>query len=854
MIPVQLHLSGFLSYLDPVDVNFDAFDVACISGENGAGKSSLLDAITWVLFGEARRRDDAIINLHATTAEVVLVFDYEGNRYRAQRLKSRNKTTQLEFAILEETQNWRVLTGATLKNTEELIRKTLRLDYETFTNASFFLQGKADQFATQKPSDRKRILSSILGLDVWDEYKEETARRRNEAEKSLTLIEARIQEIDAELDQETTRKQRLAEVEKEFKQQNELFEAKKQVLDQQRMLQDGLKNEERALEKQESELKRLRAELERQNELLKARQQERAGLEEQLKREPEIQAALNSWKQAQQDLAAWETLAANFQKYDKQRHPFLQEIASEQARLETEVKNLQSTAASINQVERALPALKQQLNTAQEEISRLSEQAGQRPILEQDLRTLADERGQSKAENERLETVGKELNKRIEQLDDISTSLCPVCGKPLSESEREKMIADLRVEVQAMRTNYQKNKDKLKDFSSRYTELESQISLLSNIEKPLAEKQKALAVQSKEIANYEQILSEWQSKGLPRLQELQDKLAKNDYAHEARQKLAEVDAQLKALGYDAAAHEAVKQAELTGRASQEAWLNLEKARSALAPLQREIEEAHQNIDQKEAHLRELEKDFLEAQTGYDQKKANLPDLTRLEGEYYTLQETVNRLREQMAQARNEVTVLDRQREKKAQQISAKEATQRQIAQLKLLERAFGKDGIPALLIEQALPEIESNANEILDRLSNGNMAVRFETQREFKDKKREDRKETLDILIRDSQGERDYELFSGGEAFRVNFAIRLALSRVLAHRAGARLQTLVIDEGFGSQDADGIQQLIETINVSRNDFAKVLVITHMENLKDAFPARIEVVKGEHGSQIKVLAE
>lgn len=416
------------------------------------------------------------------------------------------------------------------------------------------------------------------------------------------------------------------------------------------------------------------------------------------------------------------------------------------------------------------------------------------------------------------------------------------------------MIADLRVEVQAMRENYQKNKDKLKDFSSRYTELESQITLLSGIEKPLAEKQKALAVQTKEIANYEQILSEWQSKGLPRLQELQAKLAQNEYAREARAKLAEVDAQLKALGYDAAAHEAVRKAELTGRASQEAWLSLEKARSALAPLQREIEEAIQNIDQKEAHLHELENDFQEVQASYNQKKANLPDLTQLEGEYYTLQETVNRLRDQMAQARNEVTVLERQREKKAQQISAKEATQRQIAQLKLLERAFGKDGIPALLIEQALPEIESNANEILDRLSNGNMAVRFETQREFKDKKREDRKETLDILIRDSQGERDYELFSGGEAFRINFAIRLALSRVLAHRAGARLQTLVIDEGFGSQDADGIQQLIETINVSRNDFAKVLVITHMENLKDAFPARIEVVKGERGSQIKVLAE
>ena len=92
MIPVHLHLSGFLSYLDPVDVDFESFDLACISGQNGAGKSSLLDAITWVLFGEARRRDDAIINHRADAAEVTLVFDYEDTRYRILRSKPRGKT------------------------------------------------------------------------------------------------------------------------------------------------------------------------------------------------------------------------------------------------------------------------------------------------------------------------------------------------------------------------------------------------------------------------------------------------------------------------------------------------------------------------------------------------------------------------------------------------------------------------------------------------------------------------------------------------------------------------------------------------------------------------------------------
>ena len=95
-------------------------------------------------------------------------------------------------------------------------------------------------------------------------------------------------------------------------------------------------------------------------------------------------------------------------------------------------------------------------------------------------------------------------------------------------------------------------------------------------------------------------------------------------------------------------------------------------------------------------------------------------------------------------------------------------------------------------------------------------------------------------------------MFSGGEAFRVNFAIRLALSEVLAQRAGARLQTLVIDEGFGSQDALGRQRLIEAINTIKEDFAKIVVITHIEALKDAFPTRIEVEKTPRGSVVNIV--
>jgi exonuclease SbcC len=66
------------------------------------------------------------------------------------------------------------------------------------------------------------------------------------------------------------------------------------------------------------------------------------------------------------------------------------------------------------------------------------------------------------------------------------------------------------------------------------------------------------------------------------------------------------------------------------------------------------------------------------------------------------------------------------------------------------------------------------------------------------------------------------------------------------------LQTLVIDEGFGSQDANGRQRLVEAINTIQDDFERILVITHIDELRDAFPTRIEVQKGIEGSTIEVV--
>ena len=104
-------------------------------------------------------------------------------------------------------------------------------------------------------------------------------------------------------------------------------------------------------------------------------------------------------------------------------------------------------------------------------------------------------------------------------------------------------------------------------------------------------------------------------------------------------------------------------------------------------------------------------------------------------------------------------------------------------------------------------------------------------------------RETLEIQVSDELGAyRPYETYSGGEAFRINFALRIALSQLLAARVGVPVRTLVIDEGFGTQDEQGIQSIIEAITKVRRDFAKILIITHLEEVKEAFAVRIEVVK------------
>ena len=166
-----------------------------------------------------------------------------------------------------------------------------------------------------------------------------------------------------------------------------------------------------------------------------------------------------------------------------------------------------------------------------------------------------------------------------------------------------------------------------------------------------------------------------------------------------------------------------------------------------------------------------------------------------------------------------------------------------------LSVAFGRNGIQALMIENAIPQLQEDANELLGRLTENRMSLKLQVMegRRFRGVASEE----LDIRISDEVGTRSYEMFSGGEAFRINFALRIALSKLLARRSGAPLPILFIDEGFGSLDTGGQEHLKEAIQSIQADFEKIIVITHVEQVKEAFPVRIEVTKTPAGSTFAI---
>ena len=320
------------------------------------------------------------------------------------------------------------------------------------------------------------------------------------------------------------------------------------------------------------------------------------------------------------------------------------------------------------------------------------------------------------------------------------------------------------------------------------------------------------------------------------------------------------DRQIADIGYDLAQHNALRVALRQAQPWQLKLQELRQAQQQFPQVQQRLQDLAQTLQTRLHDLQTVSHHTQELVNYLEQT----PDFST---QIQAIEQELQRQRQQLDQ---QLARLGRLQQQQQQQDALRIQDGDLRTQLKLarqqsrvyqeLALAFGKNGIQALLIENVLPQLEATTNQILSRLSANQLHVQFVTQRTARSSKSSSKSargitqnpkslETLDILIADAHGTRPYETYSGGEAFRVNFAIRLALARLLSQRSGTALQMLIVDEGFGTQDQEGCDRLIAAINAIAPDFACILTVTHMPYFREAFQARIEVTKTSEGSQL-----
>jgi exonuclease SbcC len=850
MLPLRLVLKNFLPYMSPEPVRFEGIHLACLVGPNGAGKSSLLDAITWALWGSARaKRDNDLIFIGQREMSIQLDFEQEGQIYQVIRKRERHVnqggTSRLELLVKDETGQFLLISEPTILATQKRIDRLLRLDYETFCNSAFLQQGKADAFTTKTPKERKQILSDILGLAQWERYEAHTKVLLKTISDDLMGKEHSIREIDAELETEPA-----------------LRDAFQAAIEQQQRASDALQAARQSAAEVEDApilIRSARQQLaERQASAVRGQMQLQT-TQAQINRHRERIAHYNTLIARQDDIekgyaALQSARESDFELGEKLR--LLKEMDVEQHNLEMELEQARSTLREQARIiEGRISGLERTVNqndvhaleAVQAEIAALNGLNEQRGQLHDQLQRLGEQRGELEATNKSLHAEMNRMKDRLDRLQTTVDATCPLCGQPLDDEHLHSLVEQLTGEGKQRGDQFRANQAQMKKLSAQISavpqqiaELDAQIGRVQGLMARAGALQAQLDAATAAASELEEETAQ--------LNAVQHTLASEAFGQELRSQIAAINARRIEVNYDDSTHHAARKQLNLYRTYEAHYHDLHSAQQALPEAQLSLQESCERLEQTQRELEADNQHVIALESEIAQLEADVETYLARQAQVLLLTDAESKAREALIIARQELDTLDKQRVRRADLEAKAQKKREEEALYDALRVAFSKNGIPAMIIETAIPELEISANTLLTRMTGGRMNLAFHTQRE---KVTGGLAETLEIQISDELGTRSYEMYSGGEAFRINFAIRVALSQLLARRAGAHLRTLFIDEGFGTQDEEGRNRLVEAITAIQDDFDMILVVTHIDELRDSFPVHIVVEKESDGSHVSV---
>lgn len=851
MIPQSLNLHNFTSFSD-VNIDFGQVNIACLAGPNGAGKSSILDAILFALYGKTERADgaDDLVRRGTQDMNVELTFMLNGQQYRVTRVRSltgRGKSV-MELSVWGDG-GWQPMTGKTIRETEAALQALLRMDYKTFISSVMILQGRADEFTRATPAERKTILGQILGLDIYDTLQEAARLRARSMEGEIKALHSRLDEIKQQLtkrDEEKAREAELLTRIQDLTGQIQTYNDRIAELQKHMAILEAEAGKQKEFEVERRQLEDEIANLQAERESLQKKVEQASKM---LDAEQDILKYANQYEKTKQQLVILEAKLPRLQALDQEIKGLEQQRSQADRRLTqivAQIKGLEDILANRSVLEQAAAEYRKATSDL-EKVETLAEQwQALNNQVKEALFAYQKAAQDVKVKRQNLETEIANLERKVAMLADSG------CLDP--ERATCRFLADA-----------QDAKARLIQLTPVYESLKSgtapevkEVDRLKKEQLDLEVKRDALGYDPKKRQQLKDLVAALRPKAEQAAQlaskaELLENLREQE--RQSREGLADIEKRQQSLRGE---HQQLDRELASLVQMRDALPKLErwaKAKESLPAARQVVQEAQERNAWYESQLTGR-KERLEA------IKAKLTDcegtaakVAELNGQMVLAQHEASGAQFELQNTQRQLGMVQQTLASlKRLDVEAKEIREKVESgtseqwKYQMLVTAFGKNGVPALIIENAVPTIEAIANELLGLMSNGQMTVNLITQRE---KKTGGFSETLDIVINDGMGAREYSTFSGAERFKVDLALRIAISEFLAQRAGSSVETLVIDEGLGALDPDGRNKFIEAINAIRGRFKKILVVTHLEELKDAFPSRLQVEKTLQGSVVRI---
>jgi exonuclease SbcC len=848
--PVALKIKGFTSFRDEQTIDFSDLDLFALWGPTGSGKSSVLDAITYALFGYVERvgrEASRLVSQGQPRMAVTLDFVVGNETYRVTRSTPASGQTKARFEVLEGDEFVsRDEHADQVKGVNDLVKKVVGLDYEAFTRSVILPQGQFAEFLTGEAKNRRKILTELLGLELFKRM----AQRSNEIAKEAR-INAEVKAGLLDRDYAGIDKAAVTAAQREAKDADALArrlakaEAKIEELCE-RWDEDGRKIT--ALGDCSVEIGELAETLHSHHATLQKIVSSIAPLEEEVKTATADTAAAEAAL-----VEARDSLDEATRKWgDLEQLASMRQIALNAGRIE---KELHAAEKSLEDENKKATAAADELASAKEHLGKArAEAAG----ADQEL-------AEREADHDRAHDADK-VGALVAGL--APGDPCPVCEKPLDH------LPDVSLSA------LEATKHSLVEAR---TARESAERVVASAEKDVAVAENALAVGRQGIARCTSEVARWQAEMETQLAELAS-VADDIETPKLEAVLVERIDQVKqlALAVEAATKnqaEATRRLTERARALETSRARVGETKAALAsislgPALKRVASAAPKLSlpdpwPKQAPdeagalmtLAESIRAQLEALVGkinaardsaeearsklLDQAAAVLPEGFDLEVD--DLQALAGGVREIVRRAAEDAVVAARNAADIAERLAKADALRDEIAADKTEQETYKAlgvelkdDRIVEFLQEEALHVLAVAATSHLNELSSGRYKLTFE-EGDFS---------VVDAWNGDER--RSVSTLSGGETFLASLSLALALSeqiQLLAVSERNKLESLFLDEGFGTLDAETLEVVVGAIEQLGGGDRLVGVITHVPDLAERLPVRLDVTKSPRGSVV-----